>query len=525
MHKTLKIIIVGSGASGSAAAWNLSDGLFKITCFEQGPDLEKKTYSTERNDWEVLKLKNFNPNPNIRKLKHDYLIDDKRSPISIANFNAVGGSTLLYNCHFPRFHQSDFKTKTLDGIGEDWPISYKDLEKYYKANEKLMNVRGLKGDPVYPDINHLKSNIPLGQMGLKLAKGFNKLKWHWWPSYSAYFNKNNDNLNFQKSTVKETYLKKAIKNGIKIKKNCLVTKIILDTNNLAKGVFYINSKGEKKFEKADIVILAAGGIGTPRILLNSKNKKYPNGLANSSKLVGKNLMLHPLGYVEGKFKKYIASNVGPEGCCLASHQFYETKNDRNFKRGYSMQILRGAGPLDTVLNLKKLRKLKFGRDFHKIFYDYFGKTAGITVICEDLPDKKNYVELDKSPQSQKKIMPDVSINYSLSNNTKNMMKHGLNNAKKILINAGAKISFGYGPVRNTGWHIMGTAKMGNKPNKSVVNKFGQCHDINNVFIVDSSIFVTSGGVNCMSTIQALSLYITNNLKLHFNNLVGKNAKS
>ena len=102
-----------------------------------------------------------------------------------------------------------------------------------------------------------------------------------------------------------------------------------------------------------------------------------------------------------------------------------------------------------------------------------------------------------------------------------MMKHGLNNAKKILINAGAKISFGYGPVRNTGWHIMGTAKMGNNPNKSVVNKFGQCHDIKNVFIVDSSIFVTSGGVNCMSTIQALSLYITNNLKLHFNNLVGK----
>ena len=263
MHKTLKIIIIGSGASGSAAAWNLSQGLFEIICFEQGPDL-KKTYSTNRNDWEVIKQTKLNPNPNIRRLKHDYLINDKKSPISIANFNAVGGSTLLYNCHFPRFHQSDFKTKTLDNVGEDWPLSYKDLEKYYKINEKLMSVRGLNGDPFYPDINHLKSNIPLGRLGIKLAKGFNKLKWHWWPSYSAYLN--DKNLDFQKSTVKENYLKKAKKNGVKINKNCLVTKIVLDSNNLAKGVFYVSSSGESKFENADVVILAAGGIGTPRLL-------------------------------------------------------------------------------------------------------------------------------------------------------------------------------------------------------------------------------------------------------------------
>ena len=308
---------------------------------------------------------------------------------------------MLYNCHFPRFHQSDFKTKTLDNVGEDWPLSYKDLEKYYKINEKLMSVRGLNGDPFYPDINHLKSNIPLGRLGIKLAKGFNKLKWHWWPSYSAYLN--DKNLDFQKSTVKENYLKKAKKNGVKINKNCLVTKIVLDSNNLAKGVFYVNSSGESKFENADVVILAAGGIGTPRLLLNSKNKKFPNGLANSSKLVGKNLMLHPLGYVEGIFKKYIASNIGPEGCCLASHQFYETKNDRNFKRGYSMQIIRGAGPLNTILNLRKFRKMKFGKDFHKIFFDFFGKTADIAIICEDLPDEKNFIELDKSPQSKKKL--------------------------------------------------------------------------------------------------------------------------
>lgn len=512
MNKSLKIIIIGTGASGSAAAWNLSnDNLFKIICFEQGPDLNKNLYSVKRNDWEILKQKKFHPNPNIRKMKGDYKINDKNSPISIANFNAVGGSTILYNCHFPRLHYSDFKTKTLDGVGEDWPIDFNHLKKYYEQNEKIMNLCGVKGDPIYPEIENLKSNIPLGKVGLKLAKGFNKLKWHWWPSYSAYFRKNNKNLKFQKSTVKETYLLKAKDNGVKIKKNSIVIKIVLNSNNLAKGVIYYNSRGEKKFEKADIVIVAAGGIGTPRLLLNSKSEKFPKGLANTSNLLGKNLMLHPLGYVEGVFKDYLASNIGPEGCCLASHQFYETDNKRDFKRGYSMQILRGAGPLDTAMGLKKFNKINFGKNFHNNFFNFFGKSAGIAIICEDLPDKKNFIELDES--SNKKIMPDVKINYKLSENTKNMMKHGLMNAKKILLTSGAKISYGYGPVRNTGWHIMGTAKMGIDPKKSVVNEKGQCHDVKNIFIVDSSIFVTSGGVNCMSTIQALALRITNNLKL------------
>jgi choline dehydrogenase-like flavoprotein len=518
MQNKPKVIIIGSGASGSAAAWNLSKSSFNIICFEQGPDLEKKSYSSNSLKWEILKKKFFNPNPNIRKMKNDFSIDDKNSPISIANFNAVGGSTILYNCHFPRFHISDFKTKSLDNIGEDWPITYKDLKKYYDQNDKIMNVCGVGGDPAYPDIKNLNKNIPIGKVGIKIAKGFNSLKWHWWPSYSAYLHNSKKKLNFERSTAKNTYLSKAIKNGVKIKKNCQVIEIIVDPKNDAKGVFYKNSRGKKIFESADIILLAAGGIGTPRILLNSKSKKFPEGLANSSKLVGKNLMLHPLGYVEGVFKDFLATNVGPEGCCLASHEFYETDSERDFKRGYSMQVLRGAGPLDTATRLSKLKKITFGNKFHSNFFKYFGKTVGIAVICEDLADKKNNVVLDHNNLDQNK-MPGVKINYSLDKNSKNMMRHGLNNAKKILVKSGAKFLHGYGPVRNTGWHIMGTTKMGINPKKSVVNQFGQCHDVSNLFIVDSSIFVTSSGVNCMSTIQALTLKITENIKSNLKSLL------
>ena len=183
-----------------------------------------------------------------------------------------------------------------------------------------------------------------------------------------------------------------------------------------------------------------------------------------------------------------------------------------------MQVLRGAGPLDTANRLKKLKKINYGKKFHNNFFEFFGKTIGIAVICEDLPHVKNNIVLDHKNLDQNK-MPGVKINYRLSENSKNMMKHGLNNAKKILVKSGAKFFYGYGPVRNTGWHIMGTAKMGTNAKKSVVNKFGQCHDVNNLFIVDSSIFVTSGGVNCMSTIQALTLKITENIKLNLKNLL------
>ena len=110
--KAVDILIIGAGASGAAAAWNLSKTNYKVLCFEQGPFVKKKSYSNLQPKWEKVKQKEFNVNPNIRQLDSDYPIDDKNSPISIANYNAVGGSTILYSGHFPRFHTSDFKTKT-----------------------------------------------------------------------------------------------------------------------------------------------------------------------------------------------------------------------------------------------------------------------------------------------------------------------------------------------------------------------------------------------------------------------------
>lgn len=504
------VVIVGAGASGMTAAWRLSKSNLKITILDQGKKYEDYEYHKKNIDWEIKKLNEFNLNPNLRNNNYDYPIDCSNSDIEISNFNGIGGSTILYSGHFPRFHPSDFKVRSLDKVAYDWPLNYYDLEKYYEINDKITGIHGLKGDPAYPKIKNLKKPIAPGIVGNKIATAFKKLNWHCWPSYSAI---NVDN-NFSVRTVNQTYLP-LIKNkkNIKIQEKSRVIKILSD-NKKVKGILYIDKNGKKKKIKCKILILACNGIGTPRLLLSSKNKYFKNGLANSSGLVGKNLMLHPLGYVEGIFNDYLNSDFGPEGCCVYSHQFYETSLKNGYKRGFTFQVLRGSPPLENALYLNKLRKIKFGNSFFKNFFNYYNRIIPIAIITEDLPMKTNYISLDYKNKDNSGL-PGVRVNYKLDKNNKMILKNGIQKAKKLLNTAGAKQINAFAPVRYTGWHLMGTTKMGNKKSSSVVNKFGQTHDLKNLVIIDSSIFVTSSAVNPVSTIQALSLMIAENIVKNF----------
>ena len=320
--------------------------------------------------------------------------------------------------------------------------------------------------------------------------------------------------NFSVRTANQTYLpliKK--KKNVEIREESRVIKIISD-NKKTKGVIYIDKNGIKKKIFSKIIILACNGIGTPRLLLMSKNKYFKNGLANSSGLVGKNLMLHPLGFAEGVFSDYLESDFGPEGCCVYSHEFYETRKKNPHKRGFTLQVLRGGSALESALYYNKIGKLKFGKNFFKSFFKYYNRTIPIAIISEDLPSKNNLVKLDNNNKDFFGL-PGVKVNYRLDDNTKKILKNGVNKARILLSTAGAREINFFAPVRYAGWHLMGTTKMGNDKKYSVVNKNGQTHDLKNLFIADSSVFPTSSAVNPISTIQALSLklahYINNNL--------------
>jgi choline dehydrogenase-like flavoprotein len=141
----------------------------------------------------------------------------------------------------------------------------------------------------------------------------------------------------------------------------------------------------------------------------------------------------------------------------------------------------------------------------------------VGICCEDLPEESNTVTLDPTLTDSNGI-PAPKITYRLSENTERMLRHGLARGTEVMQAAGAWDIYSDGPVRQTGWHLLGTARMGEDPERSVVNAWGRSHDVKNLFIIDGSVFVTSGGVNPTPTIQALALYVADEMKRRLANL-------
>ncbi|HUL81299.1 MAG TPA: NAD(P)-binding protein, partial [Gammaproteobacteria bacterium] len=185
MTERVDVLIVGAGASGAAAAWSLADTRMRIVCLEQGEWPNPAHYPSTGRDYEARAMGEYAINPNHRRSASDYPIAEDASPIKVANWNGVGGGTVLYAGHMPRFHPSDFRVKSLDGVADDWPIDYWTLEPHYATNDRMMGLSGLPGDPAYPPKPPRMPPVPLGRAGVALAKGFNALGWHWWPSDTA----------------------------------------------------------------------------------------------------------------------------------------------------------------------------------------------------------------------------------------------------------------------------------------------------------------------------------------------------
>jgi choline dehydrogenase-like flavoprotein len=184
-EEPVDVLIIGAGAAGAALAWSLAETRMNILCLEQGDWMDPATYPSTGMDWELRRFGDFGLSPNSRGRPEDYPVNDAESPIRASMFAAVGGSTILYAAHFPRFRPSDFRVRTLDGVADDWPLDYARLAPYYDLNARMMGVAGLAGDPAYPDKEVPLPPVPLGKLGETLAGGFNRLGWHWWPSDSA----------------------------------------------------------------------------------------------------------------------------------------------------------------------------------------------------------------------------------------------------------------------------------------------------------------------------------------------------
>ncbi|MCC6720114.1 MAG: GMC family oxidoreductase [Acetobacteraceae bacterium] len=531
MTTQVDILIIGAGASGAAFAWSMADTRMRILCLEQGDWPNPAEFPATRRDVEQRNGGTFAISPNRRQRATDYPIAEDASCIKVANFNGVGGGTVLYGAHTPRFHPSDFRVRTLDGIADDWPIDYATLAPFYDLNDRMVGVSGLTGDPAYPPYPpQPMPPLPLGRASETLGRGFNKLGWHWWPSDSAIASVEYEGrpacINLgqctagcaqgAKGSTDITYWLAAIRAGVELRTRCRVREITTGPDGMATGAIYYDQDGSEHFQPAHVVVMACNGIGTPRILLNSKSEKHPNGLANSSDQLGRNLMFHPYVAIFGYFDKELDGERGPDNAAW-SHQFYETDPSRNFLRGFVWEFSRGNGTAATAIDGLESGTIPWGPGHHAAYRKRHRRGTGLGAICEDLPEPHNRVTLDPVLRDSHGI-PSPRVTYTLSANSQRMIDFAIARGTEVLRAAGAYEVESEGPLPYGGWHLMGTARMGDNPATSVVNRWGRAHDVRNLFIIDGALFVTSAGVNPTPTIQALALYIADQMKARLGNL-------
>jgi choline dehydrogenase-like flavoprotein len=513
------VLLIGAGASGAAFTWSLSRAGIKMHCLEQGAWVDPGSYAHTRDGWELHRFTDMHPDPNVRGLPADYPLNNDATPIIPLMYNAVGGSTIHWSAHFPRLHPSDFRVKTLDGVADDWPLSYAELEPYFDLNDRMMGVSGVTGDPAYPPKPPRQTPpIPLGKLGETIVAGFERLGWHWWPSDSAIITRDYDGRHAcnncgpcdlgcpigAKASTDVTYWPKALALGATLETGARVREITVTKEGLVDGAVYYNRDGEVVAQKARVVVVACNGVGTPRLLLNSRSPLFPNGLANSSGLVGKNLMFHPYALVQGVFDERLEGYKGPNPCMIWSQEFYETDRSRGFVRGYSFQVARGLDPVGTALGGSIGSRVPWGTDHREAYDARFDRMLRVVVIGEDLPQEHNRVELDPVLADSDGI-PAPKVYYTLSVNSRRLMDHGIARATEVLEAAGAREIVTTPLIRYGGFHLMGTARMGTDPARSVVNGDGQSHDVPNLYVIDGSVMPTCGGVNPTSTIQAVAL--------------------
>ncbi len=514
------VLIVGSGPSGAVVANEMSRQGFSVICLEQGRWFNAGEFPGDKPEWELLSQQRWNHDPNVRGCAEDYPLAVDESDLNPVMIGGVGGSSLFYGGHWMRLLPSDFRMHSLDGVADDWPLTYYDLAPFYDKMDVAVGVAGVGGDPMYPPgTNPPLPPHPIGKVGRRAARGMNKLGWHWWPAPNALASQRWGELarcarfgtcetgcpEGAKASFDITHWPAAIKQGAQLKTHCRVRMITTDSRGLADGAVYFDAEGVEREQKARFVVLAANGIGTPRLLLLSSHPGAPDGLANSSGLVGKRLMLHPNGEVTGIYDEPMDSWLGPAGQAIHSLEFYETNASRGFVGGGKWQVMPTGGPLRA---LSLYDRLPFEEQWGTAVHDRVRETLGCSlqwaVNAQDMPEESNAVDLDDTLTDSHGI-PAPRIHYRISANTLRLMSFNLDRIEEAHLAAGAVKTFRTDLWPSQPGHLLGTAKMGTDPATSVVDEWAIAHDVPNLAIVDGSIMPTSGAVNPTATVTAMAL--------------------
>jgi len=540
LKNTYDAIVVGSGISGGWAAKELTEGGLKTLVLERGGNVEHITdYKTAwKHPWE-FKYRSHLSNKELKERpiqsshcddtdKHFYVKDTDHPYIQVKPFKwirgyQVGGRSLTWGRQCYRFSDLDFEANKNDGHGVDWPIRYDDLVKWYDYVEDYVGISGsseslsqLPDGVFLPPIPmnaielHLKEKVRNEYSDRVIINGrvanltvpkkgrgpcqYRNLCSRGCP-FSGYFSSNSSTL----LDAHET-------GNLTLRANSVVKEVIYDDlQKKAIGVVIIDAITKEEISYyAKIIFLNASTIATTAILLNSVSPSFPNGLGNSSGQIGHNLMDHVVnegsfGTYDGLKDKYYEGK-SPGTIYIPRYQNLNNKTENSdFKRGYGIQ---GKGERE---NWQTISTVGFGASLKEQLAKPGKWKISLGGRGEMLPNYRNKITLDKENKDQWDL-PLVKVDLEYGPNELAMIEHMTKESEEVLLKAGFKNvgSYRTSPTPGSAVHEMGTARMGNDPKTSVLNKHNQMHDVKNVFITDGSCMTSSGCQNPSLTYMALT---------------------
>ena len=496
------VVIVGSGAGGGTLGTDLARKGIDTVILEAGgrheiDDFQNDEWANFANiSW--LDMRTTSGSWRVAK-------DFPNLPAWIVK--AVGGSTVHWAGASLRLQDHELRARTTYGDIPgasllDWPVTLQELEPYYARAEDRMGVTRTNEIPGLPGNNNFKvlkagadklgyKNCHTGRMAINSQPRDGRSS-----CQQAGFCFQGCKFGAKWSTLYAEIPKGEATGKLEVRPNAQVLKIEHDANGKVNAVVYADKDGNLQRQKARVVCVAGNSIESPRLLLNSASSRFPDGMANSSGQVGRNYMRHMTGSVYASFDKPVHMY---RGTTMAGIVTDESKNDtsRGFVGGYEMETLSLGLPFFAAF----LDPGAWGRDFTSAMDKYAG-TAGMWLVGEDMPQSSNRVTLHPALKD-KYGMPIPDVHFDDHPNDVKMRAHAYKQGQALYTAVGATKTFQTPPYPST--HNLGTNRMSASSADGVVNKYGQTHDVANLFVSDGSVFTTGGSENPTLTIVALAI--------------------
>ena len=483
------VVVIGSGAGGGTLANELAQKGIDVVCLEAGKRLT------------LADVVNHPPTMDARMGWHD-----KRVGNMVWVCKTVGGTTMRWSGVTPLFQEHEFKALSTYGQLDagttliDWPLTLEELNPYYRQAEDKMGVSGTHGIPESAETNNYKvlkaGGRKIGYKEITTSRtAINPVARNGRPGCQQISFCNSGCAIGAKWSTMYTEIPAAEATGhFELRTESMVVQITHDAKGRATGVVCKDKDGSLHEQKARAVCVAGNVVETTRLLLNSESSLFPDGLGNSTGNVGKHYTRHTFGIAFGLMPKPVNFHRGTRQSGIILDEQYH-KPERGFAGGYIIETLAvdpwnvsssvgGWGPENTV------------------FTENYTHLAGIFITGEDPPEARNRISLHPTERDENGL-PVPVIDYRDHANTLAMRDHSMKKSRELYESLGA--THFYGGDIPVGAHNMGVARMSADPKDGVTNRWGQVHDMENLFVSDGSTFSTSAAANPTLTIVALAI--------------------